>query len=585
MLKSTSDTYPLFFAVLAAVFFIPFIGNVHLFDWDEINFAEIAREMVVLGEYLSVHVNFVSFTEKPPFFFWLQAAAMNVFGVGEFAARLPNAILGIITLPIIYNMGKRLFNSQFGFIWAFTYFGTVLPNLYFRSGLIDPYFNFFIFLGLYYLILASWKKAEITDIELNKSKNYYLVLGGIIIGLGILTKGPVAFLFILLTGGIYWLLKRFKMFISVGDFILFSLSALIMTGLWYGLETLINGPQFVIEFTMRQLTLLNSADAGQSGFPGYHFVVLLVGCFPASVFMIRGMMKLEHQHTHQKDFRLWMIILFWAVLILFSIVKSKIVHYSSLAYFPLTFLAAYTIYYIVQNKIRFAAWMKTMLIGIVIIVAGAFITLTVLGQDIESLKPLFEKDKFALANLDAQVNWPITAIIPGILLLISTLLGMLWLTKEGKKSLGFKVLFGGTALFVQLTLFFFIGRVEHYSQRAAIEFCESKQTEDCYVITKGYRSYAHYFYTRTEQRPLENERFVKHLEEYKKNVDTDSDAARRHEVFSLAWSDWILNGDIDKNAYIITKINKADYLRGREDMEELYAKNGFVFFKRSPVVR
>ena len=42
---------PLFFAVLAAVFFIPFLGGVHLFDWDEINFAEIAREMVVLGNY------------------------------------------------------------------------------------------------------------------------------------------------------------------------------------------------------------------------------------------------------------------------------------------------------------------------------------------------------------------------------------------------------------------------------------------------------------------------------------------------------------------------------------------------------
>jgi hypothetical protein len=51
-------------------------------------------------------------------------------------------------------------------------------------------------------------------------------------------------------------------------------------------------------------------------------------------------------------------------------------------------------------------------------------------------------------------------------------------------------IFGGTALFITTTLYFFINRIEGYSQRAAIEFFEEQQGETCYVITKNYKSYA-----------------------------------------------------------------------------------------------
>jgi len=41
-------------AVLAALFFIPFLGRVHLFDWDEINFAECSREMIKMNDYTGI---------------------------------------------------------------------------------------------------------------------------------------------------------------------------------------------------------------------------------------------------------------------------------------------------------------------------------------------------------------------------------------------------------------------------------------------------------------------------------------------------------------------------------------------------
>jgi len=100
-------------ALVAAILFIPFLGNVHLFDWDEINFAESAREMMASGNYFSVQINFTRFTEKPPLFFWMQVLSMKVFGVNEFSARFPNAICGIVTLVLIFRIGIQIFNDHF----------------------------------------------------------------------------------------------------------------------------------------------------------------------------------------------------------------------------------------------------------------------------------------------------------------------------------------------------------------------------------------------------------------------------------------------------------------------------------------
>ena len=111
-------TLQLCLALGAALLFIPFLGKVHLFDWDEINFAESAREMIASGDYQTVRIFFEPFWEKPPLFIWLQVLALKLFGINEFAARFPNAICGILTLLVLYNLGKKLYNPKFGLIWA-----------------------------------------------------------------------------------------------------------------------------------------------------------------------------------------------------------------------------------------------------------------------------------------------------------------------------------------------------------------------------------------------------------------------------------------------------------------------------------
>ncbi|MCU0318608.1 MAG: glycosyltransferase family 39 protein, partial [Flavobacteriales bacterium] len=99
---------------VAALLFVPGLGAVHLFDWDEINFAEIAREMLATGDWSRPQIDYRPFHEKPPLFIWFQAVSMKLFGVGEFAARLPNALCGMLTLLVLYRIGDQLRGRVFG---------------------------------------------------------------------------------------------------------------------------------------------------------------------------------------------------------------------------------------------------------------------------------------------------------------------------------------------------------------------------------------------------------------------------------------------------------------------------------------
>lgn len=540
----------LWIAVIGALLFVPFLGGVRLFEWDEINFAEVAREMIVLGDYFRVHMDFKPFWEKPPLFFWLQAFSMKIWGVGEFAARFPNAVCGIVSLLFLYNIGRYLHSALFGRLWALAYAGSTLPFLYFKSGIIDPWFNLFIFAGLYGAIRFYWGMRLEPG---QKQKAYFwLIVGAASVGLGVLTKGPVAYLLICLTFGVYWIYKRLHFYIKPHEFLIFSLVVILVPAIWFGLEILKNGTWFIEEFTRYQIRLLSTEDAGHGGFPGYHFVVVLIGCFPASIFAIHSLFPPKDKvSAKQKDFRLWMVMLLGVVLILFSLVQSKIVHYSSLSYFPLTYLAAVFLYKWIKKEEVMPSWMKGMLIG----VAGLYVLVTGivswLGQRLDLIKPLIKGDPFALENLSAQPQWGGWEFIASLWLLIVGGI-VIYLIRRKDISKSIYVLFLGNALFIFLGLICFIGKVEEHSQAAAMRFYESLQEEECYVSTRGFKSYGEHFYTR--KMPGGDER-------------------RQNE-------EWLLTGDIDRDAYFVVKINKIHTINGFPGVEEIGRENGFVFYRR-----
>jgi 4-amino-4-deoxy-L-arabinose transferase-like glycosyltransferase len=353
-MKILESKYDYFWIIiLGLLVYLPFIGSVHLFDWDEINFAECAREMLATKDYLQVKINFQPFWEKPPLFIWMQVLSMKVFGINEFAARFPNVICGILTLLVVYDIGGKYISRKFGLYWVLAYLCSILPLLYFKSGIIDPWFNLFIFLSIWFFFRQIWW--------------WDIIAGGIFVGLAILTKGPVAILLSLGALGIYVLLTKSLDWHFIKKIFVFLLVGIIVASVWFGLDIYYHGWGMTKQFLTYQIRLFQTEDAGHGGFLGYHFVVLLLGCFPASIFAIPYLLKKTKKELFADQILLLMQILFWVVLILFSIVKTKIVHYSSMCYIPLTFIAAYYIFKN-ENQLKLKKWVILVNVLIAIIV-------------------------------------------------------------------------------------------------------------------------------------------------------------------------------------------------------------------------
>lgn len=552
-MKSVVLRYNLLIVLAALLLFVPFLGVVHLFDWDEINFAECAREMLVTGDYFSVKINFQPFWEKPPIFIWMQALSMSIFGVSEFAARLPNAICGCLTLLVFFNIGRKLVDIKFGLIWVLAYAGSFLPHFYFKSGIIDPWFNLFIFIGIYYFILFT---NNISLADKNNKGTRLLLFSALFIGLGVLTKGPVAVLVFGLCVGIYWAIKRFQPILSFGQIFVYIAAVAFVGGLWFLILALTGNIAIIKEFFIYQVRLFNTQDAGHGGPFFYHWLVLLIGCFPLSILALRAFNKNTFDTPYQKHFKLWMLILFWVVLILFSIVKTKIVHYSSLCYFPLSFLGAYAVYKLMNAEIQ---WKKHSSILLMLVASLIGIAISILPF-IDKYKQLIInadiiKDQFAVESFKANVHWTGLESLIGVALIIGVG-GMLILISRKKIAQGLIGIFLISLGSINMAVLMVAPRIEQYSQGAAIEFYQYLQDKDCYIETIGFKSYAHLFYSRKKEQTNKNS--------YK--------------------MDWLLSGAIDKPAYFVSKITEENIPKNYPDLKEIYRKNGFVFWYRKPVI-
>lgn len=524
------------------------LGSVHLFDWDEINFAESAREMLITGDYLNVQVNFKTFWEKPPLFIWMQALSMKIFGVNEFAARFPNAIAGVLTMLTIFLIGSEWKSPRFGFLWVVLYVCSFLPFFYFKSGIIDPWFNLFIFLGIYYMM--SYTAPEHRGNRMGQA-----LLSAIFLGLATLTKGPAGFLIFLLTFGVHIIFSRFRIKgARWKDVLLFFVIFALVGGLWFIFQIFSGNRDIIRDFILYQIRLVETQDAGHGGFPLYHFVILFFGVFPASIFALPTMhpkrLRIEEDRNVAHFFQ-WMMITLWVVLILFSIIRTKIVHYSSMCYFPITFLAAWYIDKWQEEKVNPKGWLNFLLFMIAIPIGLVTMALPFIDQWKEWLIP-YIKDNFAIQNLQATSEWYGFEWVFGLILIVGVILFAIFKKRRVNKAL--MALLCSSLLFIFLGSYFFPKQIEAYSQRAAIEFLKEHADEDCYIHSI-YKSYAIYYYS--DRQPINNNDHKEYL-----------------------WK-----GDIDKPVYILTWNVPHDIQNLREntkDLVHLYNKNGFAFYARYP---
>lgn len=562
----------LLISLIAGLVFIPFIGNCPLFDWDEVNFAECAREMVISGNYSQVQLNYRPFWEKPPVFIWMQAASMNLFGINEFAARFPNAVCSIATLVALFLIGRKFHSRKFGLMWCFLYSATLLPHLYFKSGLIDPWFNLFIILSLYNCI-------SFINNPNGSRQLWSVLLAGLLLGLAVLTKGPVAIGLVALTLLALMAWNRQWHILRTGRFWLFVFSTLVVSGSWFLVEYMKGNARVISEFITYQLRLLETGDSGHDGPYIYHLAVLLLGCFPASLLFIISYRNYSELTPYQRLVRKGFICLFWIVFIVFSVfVKTKIVHYSSLCYFPLTFVAAIGLvnYF---NALKLNTGLKILYWFIAILFTIGF---TAVGFVDQFKAPLIRSglidDEFAVQNIQADVHWNGFEFLLGPLFLLASLLVYLALRRHKIRLLYYGL--GLQLAFIYLAISVIIPKVEQYSQHAAIEFYKACARHHCYVETHGFKSYAYIFYSQRRPGDFTNPDQVAFIE---KQLDKmESEGHSRLTSYSTANLLWMESGKIDRPAFIAVKTKQEEELLAMPGLKKLYESNGFSFFVRMP---
>ena len=122
---------------------------------------------------------------KPILFYWMVAASYKVFGINLFSARLVSAFFGSLCIPLVYMLGRRMFDNKTAIISTLLLPGCYLHFQISRWAITDMAMNFFILLAFYFFICGFQDKS-------GRSTPYYLAY--FCMGVGFMIKGPAALL-------------------------------------------------------------------------------------------------------------------------------------------------------------------------------------------------------------------------------------------------------------------------------------------------------------------------------------------------------------------------------------------------------
>ena len=156
-----------------------------LLDDADSTHAEAAREMVVTGDYVTLHVNGVRYLEKPPLPYWLVAISYKVLGVNEFSTRLP-MVLSVMLLGVLaFCWGRRAFGERTGIYAGLFVYTCAGVYLFTRILIPDVLLSLLIAAAMYFFLTALEPEAA--------AWRWYA--GYAMMALGVLTKGLIALVF------------------------------------------------------------------------------------------------------------------------------------------------------------------------------------------------------------------------------------------------------------------------------------------------------------------------------------------------------------------------------------------------------
>ncbi|HWS71148.1 MAG TPA: glycosyltransferase family 39 protein, partial [Thermoanaerobaculia bacterium] len=200
----------LFLAVVLCLLFVH-LGGYPLFDADEGRNGEVGREMAATNDYVMPRLDGLPYLDKPVVFFAAEAAVMEVLGPTEFAARLPALLFTLATAALLAWFARRLWGAEAAWTAAVVFLSMPLTIAFSRTVIFDSALTFFIVAA----IIAFWFAIE-------ENSKRATALAWAMIGLGVLTKGPVAIALPFFVAIPYAIKrKRARALISIGGVVAF----------------------------------------------------------------------------------------------------------------------------------------------------------------------------------------------------------------------------------------------------------------------------------------------------------------------------------------------------------------------------
>ena len=262
------------FAVLCWFVLFHGLGGPALMEPDEGRNAEVAREILVLDDWVTPHYDFIPYLDKPMSFFWLVAGAYRLFGVSEFSARLPAALAALGSVLLVVHLARTSMGSRAG-PWS----GLVLLTspafmAFSRATIFDMPLAFFITLALW-----SFRRGE--GARGKRKRAFFLLMWGAMAA-ATLVKGPIGLVIPGMVIAFYLLITRRWSILGEMEPALGPAVFLLIAAPWY-LWVEARNPGYLKYFLFEENFLRYLTPHFNRGQPWHYYaLVLAVGFFPWS---------------------------------------------------------------------------------------------------------------------------------------------------------------------------------------------------------------------------------------------------------------------------------------------------------------
>jgi len=290
---------------------------------DEGRYAEIAREMVVTGDWVTPRLNGIKYFEKPPLQYWLTAAAFRAFEVDEWTARLPGALAGFLTILIVGYVGSSIASRTAGAYAALAFAGCVWPFGMAHLVSLDALLTFWLSAALGAFLLAQhWCADE------RRRRRWMLVAWAATAG-GVMTKGLVALVIPFATLAIHTLVTRDRAPWTRIEFIRGLGLFMLLAAPWFVVVSARN-PEFARFFFIHEhFERFLTTEHRRTGAWWYFLPLLAIGLLPWTGVFLLGLRRSWNEPVAAGSFAWTRFCLIWCafVLVFFSISGSKLPSY------------------------------------------------------------------------------------------------------------------------------------------------------------------------------------------------------------------------------------------------------------------